>query len=403
MRKIKLALIFLILLLLTLSVTKFSYAEDGGTPYHRLFQLELTELSPIYKNESIPGFEIFNHAKENKSQYPLYSYTLLLNCYRSVLVDNLTKQIKTMGNKTVSKIFISSVQDNLSNLTTLLNNFVPNTLAALEWFDLARRELKDANVYLNQAVEHHDKSDYNLTIASLVITASSLHKAHGFISLARERNMLSETAMNTSKLLAIVKNVAARWIDLISSTIAFYDSIGYEKYLQHPKLILNQSVDYYSNGLYYVALMNVVYAKALLEYYIHGYLISADYSKTLASCEVYLNCANLTMRQIYDDPDVDAPFAESNFELAQLHLQDAQKEQDKSAATAAARLSIQESIIAKEQALAALDLKNAVEQGFIEEKTSVTSNEILWQYIAVAAIILEAIFICFLLFKKKAK
>ena len=182
MRKIKLALIFLILLLLTFSVTKFSYAEDRGTPYHRLFQLELTELSPIYKNESMPGFEIFNHAKENKSQYPLYSYTLLLNCYRSVLVDNLTKQIKTMGNKTVSKIFISSVQDNLSNLTTLLNNFVPNTLAALEWFDLARRELKDANVYLNQAVEYYNKSDYNLTTASLVITASSLHKAHGFIS-----------------------------------------------------------------------------------------------------------------------------------------------------------------------------------------------------------------------------
>jgi len=60
-------------------------------------------------------------------------------------------------------------------------------------------------------------------------------------------------------------------------------------------------------------------------------------------------------------------------------------------------------MIAKEQALAALDLKNAVEHGIKEEETFVSNNRIPWQHIMVSIIILEGFFIIFLLFMRRRK
>ena len=80
------------------------------------------------------------------------------------------------------------------------------------------------------------------------------------------------------------------------------------------------------------------------------------------------------MSKVYNESTIDAPLAEENFELAKLHLRDAEYEESEEGSKVIAALAIEESMIAKEQALAALDLKNAIEHGIKEEDTLVLNN-----------------------------
>ena len=280
----------------------------------------------------------------------------------SLLVENLLEKIKVLGGKKVAETFLSDNQDNLSTIVHKTNDIIPKTFASLEWLDLAKREIMDANKYLDQAMKSYNKKDYNSTVAYLIFMNSSIHKANGFAFLANERNRINIIFTNTSKLLNSVKKVASKWIDFAESTIDFYENIGYQKYSLHSRQILNQSKEYYSNKLYYIAIMNAVYAKTLVEYYTHEYLTYREYPSASSSCKTYLNWTELIMNSVYNAIDVDAPFAKSMLEQAQLHLQDELKEKDKSNASAIARLSIQESLIAGQQAQAVLDLRHAVEQ-----------------------------------------
>jgi len=406
MRKHKI-IAFFILILLSINVICVSCAYyDNSTPYYNLFQieLELFQFSTIYENESMPSFDFYNQALENASKYPLYSYNLLLDCYRAILLYNLTKRIKMMGNKTVVETFILEVQDTLSNITKIVNNVVPKTLASLEWLDLAKREIISATDYFSQADGYYTNKDYNLTIASLILADSSLHKAHGFIYLANKRNIENAVFVNTSKLLKTVKYVASNWITHVESAISFYENIGYEQYLSYPKLILNQSKDYFSKELYYVAIMNAASAEALVDYYTHRYLTHSNQSEILTVCKTHFNYAELTMNQIYDDNDIDAPFAESTIELAKLHLEDAGKEENESSAGAIAGISIQESLIAQKQAWAALDLKNAIKQELNEDDTceeASQTNTMEIQYIMLTIIAIEFLLLVILWLKRK--
>lgn len=64
------SLLILIFLLTSPTCSVISSAEEIANPYHKLFQIELDELSYVYVNESMPGFETFVRAKEDASSFP---------------------------------------------------------------------------------------------------------------------------------------------------------------------------------------------------------------------------------------------------------------------------------------------------------------------------------------------
>ena len=405
MRKNHLVMALIIIILVTISVARVSGTEAEDTPYHDLFQIEFSYFADIYSNVSIPGFDIYKQAEENGTLYPLNSYNLLLNCYRTVLLYNVSEQIELVGNESATETLLATVQNNLSIVTSTVENIVPRTLASLEWLDLAKREITDAGEFLNQSQQYYDENNYNVAIVYLVSSDSSIHKANGFATLANLRNMENATFVDTSELLFVVENVAPRWIDRVESIINFYNNSGYVEQLQYPKLILNESKEFYTNGLYYISIMNAAYAQALVDYYIYEDLFSVNYSQTISACRTYLNCSEITMDQIYSDPSIDAPFAESTIELAKLHLQDAENEETNTSAIALARLSIQESLIARQQALAVLDLKTAITEGVSEytvpEDVVTEVDEQMVEYLLLIIIILETIGLFVLLSKRK--
>ena len=65
MRHIKLFISFLTVIFLTILLTYSTISSEEGIkdPYHKLFQIEFSRISDIYKDENIPGFEIFLQAK----------------------------------------------------------------------------------------------------------------------------------------------------------------------------------------------------------------------------------------------------------------------------------------------------------------------------------------------------
>jgi len=399
-------LVFIVILVQTLiwsSVSANALAQC--TSYDRLIQIEL-ELFPyssIYENTSMAGSDYYKRSLENVSKYPLNSYKLLINAYRTILIYELDNQMELIGNKSAADSFLDDAQSDLSNITQEMDEHTPKTFASLEWRELAKREIQIATEYLNQSKNYYNKTDYNSTIFYLISADSSIHKARGYFYLAMEKDKADITIDNTSNFSDISGYVSLKWIDIVGKTIDFFESIGYEEYLLFPKHAINQSKNYHSVGLYYDALMNAAYAKASIEYYTREHLAQTDTSQILALCELYLNYADVIMSRVYNDPDVDAPFAESTIEQAKLHLHDAE-EQSGTNVVAIAELSIQESLIAREQALASLDLKKAIHLGLndieISEETSQTDT-IGVQYTMLLIIIVETVILIFLWVKRR--
>ena len=401
MQHIKFLISFLTVIFLTIPLTYSTISSEEGIkdPYHKLFQIEFSRISDIYKDESIPGFEIFLQAKENATQFPYHSYTKLIRCYLMLLLNNTQGLMKLMDNKSISESLLNKAQSNLSEINKKMSNIIPTTIACAEWFSLAEQDIKKAEMLISEAKMGYTGEEYSNVIYQLIIADSLLEKARALINISEIRNNI--TSLEPSRIKKIMKVVSSEWIKVVESITDHY-SIITGKPLRSSKNLLNQSKEYYVNSSYYQALMKAAEAKATVEYICNTPQFT-NRLVALESCKTIIEYANLTMSKVYNESTIDAPLAEENFELAKLHLRDAEYEESEEGSKVIAALAIEESMIAKEQALAALDLKNAVEQGFIEEKTSVTSNEILWQYTAITVMILEAIFICFLLFKKKAE
>jgi hypothetical protein len=401
----KIITFWLIFLLLIIPFGLSTNAYGTENPYQKLFQteLQLYPFSVTYENKSLPGFDAFNQALNNSSSYPMNSYNLLVGCYRTLMFLNLTQQMGMMGSRNVAKELLSVVQKNLSDITFLRNAILPKTLSSLEWHDLVGREIIDATDYLSKANSYYINEDYNSSIAALLFADTSLHKAKGFISVANERNT-NATVIYTSNISITVKQVASQWIDHASSTITFYQNMGYKQYLGYPNSILNQSKDFFSNELFYVAIIQAASSNALAEYYVHRSQIHSESSDILTVCDKYLDFGELSMNSLYNSDDIDAPFTESTIELAKIHLNEAKENENESSATATAGLSIQESLIAIEQAKAVWDLRNVIMHGQVgidqRGDNENKKNQTDLQFLLLLIICIESILLMILFFKK---
>jgi len=71
-------------------------------------------------------------------------------------------------------------------------------------------------------------------------------------------------------------------------------------------------------------------AKATLKY--AYFPVLANRSEALKRAENFIKWAEENLTKVYSNPNVDAPLAEYNFELAKLYLQDASSEEEDFAA-----------------------------------------------------------------------
>jgi len=401
MQHIKFLISFLTVIFLTIPLTCSTIPSEEGIkdPYHKLFQIEFSRISDIYKDENIPGFEIFLQAKENATQFPYHSYTKLIRCYLMLLLNNTQGLMKLMDNKSISESLLNKAQSNLSEINKKMSNIIPTTIACAEWLSLAEQDIKKAEMLISEAKMGYTREEYSNVIYQLIIADSLLEKARALINISEIRNNI--TSLKPSRIEEIMKVVSSEWIKVVESIIDHY-SIITGKPLWSSKNLLNQAKEYYANSSYYQALMKAAEAKAMVEYICNTPQFT-NRLVALKSCETIIEYANLTMSKVYNESTIDAPLAEENFELAKLHLRDAEYEESEEGSKTIAALAIEESMIAKEQALAALDLKNAVEHGIKEEETFVSNNRIPWQHIMVSIIILEGFFIIFLLFMRRRK
>ena len=377
MRRKRFTLVFILFfLIITFSMTQaFGLEDNEKTPYYELFQFEYSFLSNNYADEIMLYFNKYTQAEENGSTFPLFSYNLLLDCYRNIIGYNQTEQIDLLGNKSAVDAFMSVVEKNLSDMPFYAEDITPNTFASFEWLDLAKREIQLAATTFNQSKMHYNESDYFSSMLYLITTNAALHKAYGFATLAKMRNMDNDTLkVNTSDFYSNLEILSENWINHVQSSINFYESIGYKDQLIYAKDILNQSKQYNSNKLFYTSIMNAAYALAMIEYYIYQPGLLVNYSQTLQFCKTQLDYADTVMDTIHRDPNLDGIFAESTLELARIHLQDAEKEKNEINATSLALVSLQESIIVRQQALAVIDMKNAVIEGVSEVTVTGPNN-----------------------------
>ncbi|MCD6541988.1 MAG: hypothetical protein J7K38_01525, partial [Thermoplasmata archaeon] len=158
----------------------------------------------------------------------------------------------------------------------------------------------------------------------------------------------------------------------------------------------------YDEGYYYLALMESAQAKALMDYYLNRPDINNG-KEAIRIAETYLNYTSTSMSEIYESNLVDAPFAEIYFELAELHIKDAKKQDRDSAKITIATLSIKESMIAKEQAIAAMFLSKTAGLSLENpQSTDQNVNNSFNQYV-LAGLILVVIVLALAIVKKLRK
>ncbi|MEA2054383.1 MAG: hypothetical protein U9O96_04620 [Candidatus Thermoplasmatota archaeon] len=359
--------------------------------YHQLFQMELSEISAMYENESVPGYESFVKAKENGGKYPFYSYKLLVKCFASIWMENATAMLKSMGNESACNLLLADVQQNFSEISEEFNGTTPKSIASMEWLALAEKNVREAKGFINKSASHLEKEGYTLALLSGIQAKSLLHKAEDFIEIAYTRNNASQ--VNETDIKNASEFIASRWIELAETAVEYVESFGGAAKARN---LLEEAKGYCKAESYYLALMKASHAKSLAEYLTaHPGFNTRD--EALKMCRTYLEYANLSLSRVYKEPTVDAPFAEMTIELAELHLKDAEKEESEGGAMAIASLSIKEALGAREQAVAALDLKKALGISFQEESKA----DFPWGEVALIVVVASVIFLAALYIKRK--
>ncbi|NPE28958.1 hypothetical protein HNV12_13535 [Methanococcoides sp. SA1] len=302
-------------------------------------EIEQEELEVLYSNTNLPGFETYSNTINQMNEYPMYSYTVFIEC-RKLLIKNETENIAIeMGESEAEELLFTNIENNKSLVLKKIVATKPKTIASNEWLSLAKLNFNMAENSFKEANEYKD-ADFDTTIILLANSQYYLHKAENMLVLAEMRNNLNNS-VDSNVILSTEKDVALRWIDSVDNEIDSNNEA------------LDQTQAYYDEGNYYFALMLAADAKAS-EYTIDN----KENNITLAKQRI--NDVDLAISSLKNNSYIDAPIVELKIELAKLHLKDA-KDENSIASSLLVHSSIQESIVANEQITALLDLKNSIE------------------------------------------
>ena len=278
-----LSIIFLLSsFLVILQATTVYSSELNNNVYYRLFQNEFLDLSVTYKNESLTGFKNYQWAKENAYEYPLYSYTILIECLNLILLDNAKNFVNSLGNKTAAEKVLDEMQNNLSAVIKEFNNITPNTLACMEWLALAGQYIRNANASLIESNKRYTEKAYSDAITTLINTNSFICNAKNFLAIAKERN--NQSSIDYSDLKKSEKETAEKWITYAESAINHVGSFRKGETVIFCEDLLNQSKEYYANTFYYFALMKAAESKAYADFVINYKTYSSHSDAMLSFC-----------------------------------------------------------------------------------------------------------------------
>ena len=379
----------LILFLIFLCILFPGYGvEDNSDVYNELFQIENTWMS----ENNLTGCTEYGEAISYAENYPLYAFDLLVDCY----TENVSKHFLDLSDKfdtlVAGSMLLDEAESEYSQLKEEMDSFHPETLPAHEWSSLAIKNIENADTYIKGAEDNLSKDNSYGVMTSLIQAFTSLHKARAFISMSKERNNVTSQSMPYSA-------IAYKWISTVKNMLKEFEEFGQFKDV---KSLINSAEKHYDEGYYYLALMESAQAKALMDYYLNRPDINNG-EEAIRIAETYFNYTSTFMSEIYESNLVDAPFAEIYFELAELHIKDAKKQDRDSAKITIATLSIKESMIAKEQAIAAMFLSKT--DGLSLENPQSTDQNVsnsFNQYV-LAGLILLVIVVALVIVKKLRK
>lgn len=290
--------LFFILISLTSPCT---YCKESA--YYDLFDLEYSR--DIYRNLT---YEKFEQAKAYREGHPFYAFNLLMESYKYLNLQRALNLSETYGKEDACLMLMDEASDKYSAIEKELKKL--KTLPAHEWASIAFESLEDASDTMKKASEKHAEGNFDASLVLFVEALASLQKAEDFLLMAKNRN---NGLQNIS-----YETVSSKWIDISEELIKNIGGIG------EARNALNKAEMYYQNESYYLALMEASRTKALVDYHLQHLEISNG-SEALDAARSYLNYARLFISEIREKNDLDAPLAELNFELASLHLKDAEK------------------------------------------------------------------------------
>jgi predicted S18 family serine protease len=377
-----------------------SCAQQSEDKYLLLYQHFASQLSQKYSNKNLTGYNLFVQANENATDYPYYSYSTLMDCYRLLLWDDIINMTATMDNKTIYANLWNSTTTQLFTVTQKMN-IITDTVAVEEWRILAADDIKNAQEKISKANEFFLQEDFFHAIQQLSNAQALLKNAENLLDFSMEKNHLS--AMDNSDIENVTRSIAHEWMkaaeQTLNYTVSFMNRSG-----NLPQDLIDEAKALYKNGSYYQSLMKAAEAKTEAEY-ISNVPFFRNRSNALTLCQTTIEYVSLTMSKLYNEPTVDAPLAEENFEHAKLHLGDAEKEQDDGGCIAIASLSVQESLIAQQQALAALDINRVIKQNFhinnVDAQIPNQTIETNYTVFLISLVIIETIILLFIVFKKR--
>jgi len=333
---------------------------DSKTIYYTLLNFRLSKLSDIYEgNSSLPGYETYMEVLNGTySNCSIYSWMLLINCERVIFTWNATALVDKLGENETANIMLNRVKEKLQVIEENLSVEL-KTIACVEWLSLAKRNYDYGKLYFSWAKESYGKGNFNATFAYLTQSYVYLCKAEDEFKIAFERNKEPATTHEQNKIERAMKKLSLSLINNVNSSLKNTANIERTDLTNYSKRVLSTAKRYYDNESYYFALMYAAEAKATLKY---AYLpVLTNCSEALKQAEKFVKWAEGNLTKVYFDPNVDAPLAEYNFELAKLYLQDASSEEEDFAAVLLADTASQTALIASEQAKQALRVISEVE------------------------------------------
>lgn len=351
-----------LLYLLVITIMFISPAASDENIFYDLSSKEISELSYYYQNNStIPLHEFYVQSYEFNKKYPFYSYNLALKCRRLVMKMNMNDMISAHGTKIVIDDTFNEIENENNEIYKELSglNEINLSFSGMEWFSLAEKELEESKHYFSISQEYYDNENFNDTLETLTKSNFATYKAKNLLNIAKIKDnefskinqiQITEGGEKTSSKLI---QVADKQISILNETEKRKDI------LTSSENILETAKQHYSEKRYYLAIMSAAEAKALADFGIDCTNV-VDHKDAIRRAENQMENVNESLSILFSNSEIDAPIIVLHFETAKIRLEES-KMKDSTSSIPLADISIRNALIAKEQANAVLELKNAIE------------------------------------------
>jgi len=257
------ALILLATIQYSVCLTIYNAKFSSKDIYSTLLNLRLDKLSKVYgKNSSLPGYEIYMEIVNGSyTDFPIYSWLLLIDCERMLFSSNITIMVKNLGENETAYVMMNIIKQKFQYLEEELQKISPKTIACVEWLSFADRNYNYGRDYLFSANKKYSEGRFSGSLIFLIQLYISLCRAEDELRIAFKRNNISATIREFSKIENAMKKLALNLINEVDNNFKDVENIKRPEFVNHSKELLSTAKEYFNNGSYYFALMYSAEAK----------------------------------------------------------------------------------------------------------------------------------------------